>query len=171
MSELQKLTFCNSLYWPSSRYFCPCCSFFSSSCRCFSTCFLACLASSIFSMPILTRIRTRRPRRTARHRRPSRVWLAFSSCSKPRGYFPDTRSSSPHSRTIVGRIVPLAFELRVGGIDLLHPLLRILPDLQLQVGHLVRVVGLRELPVCSADLLCPCSLRHPKSPSRRCEPG
>ena len=36
------------------QVFCPSCSFFFSTFRCFSTCFLACLASSIFSMPILT---------------------------------------------------------------------------------------------------------------------
>src|SRR5215216_7716273 len=53
MSDWQKVNICQSLYWPS-RFSCPSCTFFSSSCRCFSTCFLACLASSIFSMPILT---------------------------------------------------------------------------------------------------------------------
>src|SRR5215208_8429619 len=54
MRDVLKFNFSTSLYWPSSRFFCPCCSFLSSSSRCFSTCFLACLASSTFSMPILT---------------------------------------------------------------------------------------------------------------------
>src|SRR5215211_2281930 len=98
-------------------------------------------------------------------------WRTFSSCSKPCGYFRDTRSTSPHSRTFTGWIVPLALELRVGGIDLLHPPLRILPCLRWQVRHLVGVVGARELPVGGADLLRRRPLRDPEGLPRRGEPG
>src|SRR5215208_5538606 len=170
MCDVLKLNFSTSLYCPS-RFSCPSCSFFSSSCRCFSTCFLACLASSIFSIPILT------PHPDTAATPDTMTQAAIKSMAnllfilETAWYFRDTRSSSPHSRTLGGRVVPLAFELRVGGVDLLHPLLRILPDLRLQVGHLVRVVGPRKLPVCRADLLCSSPIRHPESPSRRGEPG
>src|SRR5215217_9350621 len=171
MCDVLKLNFSTSLYCPS-RFSCPSCSFFSSSCRCFSACFLACLASSIFSMPILT------PHPDLATTPDSATQAAIESMANlrfmlqtARDYFRDTRSSSSQSRTLCGRVVPLALELRVGGIDLLHPLLRILPDLRFQVGHLVGVVGLRKVPVCCADLLRPRPLRHPESPSRLGEPG
>ena len=56
----------------------------------------------------------------------------------------------------------MALELRVGQVDLFHPLLRILPDFRVQVGNLVGVVGQRELPVGGANLHQGGALGHPE---------
>src|SRR5215212_4623793 len=68
-------------------------------------------------------------------------------------------------------IIPLALELRVGDVDLLHPLLRILPNFRVQAGGFVGVVGARRLPICAPDLLHRSPLRDPEGLPRHGESG
>ena len=78
---------------------------------------------------------------------------------------------SSRARPLGGTVVPLALELRVGDVDLLHPLLRILSYFRFQAGDLIGMVGARQLPVGRPDLLRRSPLRNAERLARRGEPA